>query len=450
MSFNIALSGVNASQKDLDVTANNIANVNTVGFKESRAEFADVYATSIFTNAQTAVGNGVKTIDVAQQFQQGSLQFTQNSLDLAISGEGFFVTASDLTTQTREFTRAGAFKLNSENFIVNSQGDFLQGYTVNASGTPSAVSMAATKPIQISAEVGTPTMTTDIGMSFNLPAGGTTHDISDFNPADSDTYTSATSVTVYDSLGGAHVTETYFIKDDTLTNTWHKVVYINGQPVDIENGDDNSVGGPNPPSAGNPNQDIPRSARLEFDSAGQLINTVPAIIQTIPLGDTTPGANVPGAPWDASVDPNQQLLFNYGNVTQFNSAFEVSDLSQNGSTVGKLTGIDISPEGLVVASYSNGTTTNIAKVAVAQFNNNQGLGQIGDTAWQQTQRSGEAIAGEANTGTFGKINSASLEQANVNLTEQLVNLISAQRNFQANSRALEVNSTLQQTIIQIR
>lgn len=451
MSFNIALSGVNASQKDLDVTANNIANVNTVGFKESRAEFADVYATSIFTNAQTAVGNGVKTIDVAQQFQQGSLQFTQNSLDLAISGEGFFVTASDLTTQTREFTRAGAFKLNADNFIVNSQGDFLQGYTVNSNGTPSAVSMAATRPIQISAEVGTPTMTSDIGMSFNLPANGTSHDIGDFNPADSDTYTSATSVTVYDSLGGAHVTETYFVKDDTTPNTWHKLVYIDGQPVDIDNG----VGFPGGPgaNAGNPNTVIPAYATLTFDNSGQLQTTNPPVIETVRLGDTaTAGINIPGVPWSGpqSVDPDQQLLFNYGNVTQFNSAFEVSDLSQNGSTVGKLTGIDISAEGLVVASYSNGTTTNIAKVAVAQFNNNQGLGQIGDTAWQQTQRSGEAIAGEANTGTFGKINSASLEQANVNLTEQLVNLISAQRNFQANSRALEVNSTLQQTIIQIR
>ncbi|WP_026958029.1 flagellar hook protein FlgE [Aliagarivorans taiwanensis] len=441
MSFNIALSGVNASQKDLDVTANNIANVNTVGFKESRAEFADVYATSIFTNAQTAVGNGVKTIDVAQQFQQGSLQFTQNSLDLAISGEGFFVTASDLTTQTREFTRAGAFKLNSENFIVNSQGDFLQGYTVNSSGTPSAVSMAATRPIQISAEVGTPTMTTDIGMSFNLPSNGTSHDVTFFNPADSDTYTSATSVTVYDSQGGAHVAETYFVKDQTTANTWYKFVYVDGEPVNIDNSTNNIT-----PDPGNPNTTIPDAAVLTFDSSGQLANQDPAVIETEELGNI-------GGVWDpvtGSVESTQQLLFNYGNVTQFNSAFEVSDLSQNGSTVGKLTGIDISPEGLVVASYSNGTTTNIAKVAVAQFNNNQGLGQIGDTAWQQTQRSGEAIAGEANTGTFGKINSASLEQANVNLTEQLVNLISAQRNFQANSRALEVNSTLQQTIIQIR
>ncbi|RKF19625.1 flagellar hook protein FlgE [Alginatibacterium sediminis] len=452
MSFNIALSGVNASQKDLDVTANNIANVNTIGFKESRAEFADVYATSIFSNAKTAVGNGVKTADVAQQFHQGSLAFTQNALDLAISGEGFFVTASDITTQTREFTRAGAFKLNSDNFIVNSQGQYLQGYTVNTGGTPSAVSMAATKPIQINSEVGTPTQTTEVSMSFNLPSGGSTHDIGDFDPTDSDTYTSATSVTVYDSQGGSHVAETYFVKDDTAPNTWHKLVYIDGKPTDV-------VGGfPQTPNGGNTNPIIPNSARLVFDSAGALdpVNSLPLVIKTVPLGGTlpaVPGENFPGDVWDrtnGSVDPDQEITFNLNSPTQYASAFEVSSLSQDGSTVGKLTGIDIGPDGLVVASYSNGQTTNIAKVATAKFANNQGLGQIGDTSWQQTQLSGEAIAGEANSGTFGKINSASLEQANVNLTEQLVNLITAQRNFQANSRALEVNSTLQQTIIQIR
>ncbi|WP_427979859.1 flagellar hook protein FlgE [Agarivorans sp.] len=445
MSFNIALSGINASQKDLDVTANNIANVNTIGFKESRAEFADVYATSIFSNARTAVGNGVKTVDVAQQFHQGSLNFTQNALDMAISGEGFFVTASDLTTQTREFTRAGAFKLNADNFIVNSQGQYLQGYTVNNSGTPSAVSMAATNAIQISAEVGNPTMTGKVDMSFNLPSSGSTHDIGDFDPTDSNTYTSATSVTVYDSQGGSHVAETFFIKDDTTANTWHKLIYIDGKPVDVAGGTAHT------PNAGNANPSIPRSATLTFDNSGALASTTPLIIETVALGTAPP--NGPGGVWDpvtGSVDPTQTITFNLNGPTQYNSAFEVSSLSQDGSTVGKLTGIDIGPDGLVVASYSNGQTDNIAKVAIAKFANNQGLSQIGDTSWQQTQLSGEAIAGEANSGTFGKINSASLEQANVNLTEQLVNLISAQRNFQANSRALEVNSTLQQTIIQIR
>ncbi|WP_432453532.1 MULTISPECIES: flagellar hook protein FlgE [unclassified Agarivorans] len=445
MSFNIALSGINASQKDLDVTANNIANVNTVGFKESRAEFADVYATSIFSNARTAVGNGTKTVDVAQQFHQGSLNFTQNALDLAISGEGFFVTAADLTTQTREFTRAGAFKLNADNFIVNSQGQYLQGYTVNNSGTPSAVSMAATNAIQISAEVGTPTQTSEVNMSFNLPSSGTTHDIGDFDPSDSNTYTSATSVTVYDSQGGSHVAETFFVKDSSVANTWHKLIYVDGEPTDV------SGGTAHVPNAGNTNATIPASATLTFDSTGALASTVPAVIETVALGTAPP--NGPGGVWDAatgSVDSTQTLIFNLNGPTQYNAAFEVSSLSQDGSTVGKLTGIDIGPDGLVVASYSNGQTSNIAKVSVAKFANNQGLSQIGDTSWQQTQLSGEAIAGEGNSGTFGKINSASLEQANVNLTEQLVNLISAQRNFQANSRALEVNSTLQQTIIQIR
>ena len=170
MSFNNALSGINAAQKDLNVTANNIANVNTTGFKESRAEFADVYANSIFVNAKTQVGNGVATGAVAQQFHQGALQFTNNALDLAIQGNGFFVTSDGLTNLDRSYTRSGAFKLNESSYMVSNSGGYLQGYEINSDGTPKAVSINATKPIQIPDRAGEPVQTSKIEANFNLPS----------------------------------------------------------------------------------------------------------------------------------------------------------------------------------------------------------------------------------------------------------------------------------------
>jgi len=439
MSFNIALSGINASQKDLDVTSNNIANVATSGFKESRAEFADVYANSVFSSGKTAVGNGVQTVMVAQQFHQGSMKFTQNALDMGINGEGFFVTSEDQATLDRSFTRAGAFKMDSDNFVVTPQGQFLQAYPVDQDGNPAAVSMASTRPLQISTSVGSPTATRQVNMGFNLPSTGSEHNISDFNPDDSSTYTSATSVTVYDSLGESHVAQTFYVKDQALTNTWHTLVYVDDQPIDIVNGAVN-VADPS-----NPNQTIPSSATMVFDASGQLDaatipNPGPSPVETVPLTSVLTNGS----------DVNQTVTFSFNNPTQYAANFEVNALAQDGSTVGKLTSIDVGPDGLVKATYSNGDSQYMGKIAIAKFNNPQGLAQTGDTSWKATQDSGVPLSGEANTGTFGKIISSALEQSNVNLTEQLVNLISSQRNFQANSRALEVDSSLQQTIIQIR
>ena len=436
MSFNIALSGINAAQKDLNTTANNIANVNTTGFKESRAEFGDVYATSIFANAKTSVGNGVATSQVAQQFQQGSLNFTQNSLDLAINGSGFFVTSDGLESMDRGYTRAGAFKLNSESFVTNSAGDYLQVYDVNKDGSPKAISMAATKPLQIPDTAGVPQSTANVGISMNLPAtDAAALDPANFDPTDSGTYSSATSVSIYDSLGESHTMSTYYVKDGSAgapKNSWLEFTYVDDKPV-------NTVGGQAVAAApGTPAK--PAAVRLTFDSSGLLQLQTPMPAQTAPLGNIlTNGA-----------DPLQTVNLNFNNPTQFASPFEVSKLEQDGATVGRLTGIDIGPDGMVVASYSNGTNDKLGMIAMAKFANEQGLTQAGDTGWRQSQLSGDAIAGEPNSGTFGKINSSALEQSNVNLTSELVDLITAQRNYQANSRTLEVNSKLQDTVLQIR
>ncbi|UBH29406.1 flagellar hook protein FlgE [Aeromonas enteropelogenes] len=459
MSFNNALSGVNAAQKDLNVTANNIANVNTTGFKESRAEFADVYANSIFVNAKTQVGNGVATGAVAQQFHQGALQFTNNSLDLAIQGNGFFVTSDGLTNLDRTYTRAGAFKLNENSYMVNNQGHYLQGYEINDDGTPKAVSINATKPIQIPDRAGEPVQTSKIEASFNLPstatplpAGGTAAvppaipaDASTFDPKDSKTYSSSTSVVVYDSLGEPHTITQYFIKEADpadLTKpadptSWRMYLYEGDKPIDI-------AGGSAPTMAAGLSQ-APLGARIQFGADGKMITpTSPAVIKTEALGAGGAGIITNGA------DPTQQVEIKLGTITQYASPFEVNKLTQDGSTVGRLTKVEITPDGIVSATYSNATTVKVAMVAMAKFANSQGLTQVGDTSWRQSLLSGDALPGTPNSGTFGSIKSSALEQSNVDLTNELVDLITAQRNFQANSRSLEVNSSLQQTILQIR
>ena len=448
MSFNNALSGINAAQKDLNVTANNIANVNTTGFKESRAEFADVYANSIFVNAKTQVGNGVATGAVAQQFHQGALQFTNNALDLAIQGNGFFVTSDGLTNLDRSYTRSGAFKLNESSYMVSNSGGYLQGYEINADGTPKAVSINATKPIQIPDKAGEPVQTTTVEAGFNLPSSTKTLmdvNASKFDPTDSTTYSSSTSVVVYDSLGEPHTITQYFTKEAdpadptqaAVPTAWRMYLYEGDKPIDI-------VGGTATTMATGLSQ-APLSARVTFDASGKMVTpTTPAVIKTEPLGATGAGIITNGA------DGTQEIEFKLGTVTQYASPFEVSKLTQDGSTVGRLTKVEIGADGIVSATYSNATTVKVAMVAMAKFANAQGLTQVGDTSWRQSLLSGDALPGTPNSGTFGSIKSSALEQSNVDLTTELVDLITAQRNFQANSRSLEVNSSLQQNILQIR
>ena len=461
MSFNIALSGVSAAQKDLDVTANNIANVNTVGFKESRAEFGDVYAASLLSGGKTKVGDGVLTQEVAQQFSQGSLQFTNTALDLAITGNGFFTTIPEITSRDFSFTRAGQFKLDSDNFVVNSNGDNLMGFPVNSDGTSSSVALSTTVPVRIPDSSGSPQQTSEVDIRMNLPAGDVALDPADFNPEDPLTYNAATSVTVYDSLGDSHVMTYYFIKDGTpgVNNEWFVATAVDDTLVDMtdSNGLDtdpatavNALGA----NTGN----AVTASKLIFSQGGDFINmetpdglpTLDFKMQTEALGATIL-AN--------GSDPTQQISIDFNldvngatpnEPTQFASAFEVTSLEQDGLPVGRLTGIDIGPDGLVRATFSNGTSEPIVRVALVRFSNEQGLTQESSTQWKESILSGEALAGEATTGTFGEINSSALEQANVNLTTELIDMIIAQRNFQANSRALEVNNSLNQTILNIR
>ncbi len=446
MSFNIALSGLNAAQKDLDVTSNNIANVNTVGFKESRAEFVDVYAASLLSAGKTKVGDGVLTADVAQQFSQGSIQFTNNSLDLAITGNGFFATVPELGSLETSYTRAGQFSLNADNFVVNSGGGHLLGFPVNTDGSSSSVSLSTAVPVRIPTSSGAPTSSSEVDIRMNLPAGDVPPANPVFDPTDPLTFNNSTSVTIFDSLGDDHIMTYYFVK--TAANEWNMFTAVDDVMVNIPTAPA-SVGHPLPVPT-QPTQAGVQGAVLTFSASGDYTGQVPGTIQTDPLGNVI---------LSNGADPTQQLIIDFNldvsgpnpnEPTQFASNFEVTALKQNGLAVGRLTGIDIGNDGLVKATYSNGTSEPLARIALVNFANEQGLTQTGGTNWKESIVSGEALAGEAGSGTFGSINSSALEQSNVNLTTELIDLISAQRNFQANSRALEVDNQLNQTILQIR
>ncbi|SHI09211.1 flagellar hook protein FlgE [Ferrimonas marina] len=467
MSYNISLSGLNAAQKDLDTTSNNIANVNTTGFKESRAEFGDVYNNSLFSNAKTNTGSGVATAQVAQQFHQGALNFTNNALDLAINGNGFFVTNAEFGGQDYSYTRAGAFGVNDNNFIVNSQGHYLMALPVNPDGSVQSVSLSTSKPVQIPQTAGQPKATGSIDMSMNLPAHEAELDPANFDPADPSTYTSSTSVTIYDSLGEPHIQTTYFVKPQggalSGNNQWVAFTTVDNQPVDIW---DTTAGTPTSgqwgeDTTGDGVADTFHPAQgasgqtgfvMSFDDVGSYIGSDPAVIETQSLGidDPTGGPGSGAGIIGPGTDGTQRLTLNFLNPTQYAAPFEVTQLNQDGTTVGRLTNVEVTEDGLIQATYSNGTQEALGKVAMARFANEQGLSQTGNTSWKQSQASGEPLVGEANVGAFGSIRSAALESSNVDLTSELVDLITAQRNFQANSRALDVSNQLSQNILQIR
>ncbi|MDH3762169.1 MAG: flagellar hook protein FlgE [Gammaproteobacteria bacterium] len=440
MSFNTALSGLQAATVDLSVTSNNIANVATTGFKGSRAEFGDIFEISPFGSTPTAVGSGVKVTSVSQQFDQGNLKFTDASLDMAVSGQGFFVTNKALTGSDISYTRAGQFRADNQGYITNSTGSYLQAFPVDANGNVTSTSLNTTVPIQLPASTGAPQASTEVEVGVNLNASSTAVDPALFDPTASNTYTHSTSTTVYDSLGSSHVLSYYFVHDlpGSATNAandpnqWLAFTYLDGAEVDINGGTTvNHFNGGVAVA-----QD---AAILNFNTDGSLNTLTPALSQNAAVALTN-GA----APLTITHD------FANNNTTQYATGFSVSTLSTDGYATGRLTGLDIAEDGLMRATFSNGTTQPLGQIAMADFPNAQGLRSLGDSAWRETIDSGAVITGSAGTGRFGLIQSGALETSNVDLTQQLVNLITAQRNFQANARSIETSNAITDTVIQIR
>ena len=405
MPFAVALSGLNAASADLGVTANNVANVNTTGFKMSRAQFAEVFAVGTQSVSSSASGSGVRLSDIAQQFTQGNIDFTDNALDLAIGGEGFFVISDN---GARSYTRAGAFGVDNLGYVVNAQGSRLQAYPYAGNGL---FNTGTPQDLQLTIGANPPAASTRATFGINLPANAPVPANPVFDPTDPSSFNHTTSVTVYDSLGAAHTATVYFIKD-AAPNTWNTQVQIDGT----------AVGGVTP---------------IVFDQSGSLQSPAGGLL---PLPAYTPGTG--------AADIN--LSLDFGTATQFGGNFGVNSLSQDGFTTGRLTGVSVDAEGVVFARFTNGQSTSLGKLALANFVNPQGLQQLGDTTWGESFQSGDALLGEAGTASFGNIQSGALEASNVDLTAQLVQMITAQRNFQANAQMIETADAITQTVINIR
>ncbi len=643
MSFNIGLSGLNAASKALSVTGNNIANVSSTGFKSSRAEFADMYASSFFGTGKNAVGSGVVTADIAQQFTQGNITGTGNTMDMAISGNGFFV-LSNGTSSNNLYTRNGSFTVDSSGYITDSSGNKLQGYGVDVNGN---IINGPLTDLQITSDNQQASPTTQLDQTTSLDSSS---DIisNTFDPSDADSYNWSTSADIYDSQGNSHTMTQYFAKNSS--NEWTMYVTIDGRnpadpsstepaavglgfdtsgnlvststiasngiavggnpssaswtagdisdieingqsislastanltavvsainsesattgveaavnsdghlvlssadgssfsiggsnasdllgsPVDVSNAAKGSVSVDNKtwaagdlgkvtityasdgttPSIGTPTAaitidltNVTSSSQLlssinganagitaSFDDSGNLklsskygatftisdvsgstVQTVQKIMGSITgasaltqdpiaidsagtVGDFTLSGWTP-AEYDASADSwvangatasGDGIDINMENTTQTNTSFAVTSLTTDGYTTGLMSGLSVSSDGTLFATYTNGQSQVIGQVAFANFTNAQGLRQVGNSNWAETLDSGQPTVGAPGTGTLGTLASESLEDSNVDLTSELVNLIVEQRNYQANAKTISTENTISQTIIQM-
>ena len=525
MPFRTALSGLNASSAELRVIGHNVANSSTTGFKKSRAEFADIFASSNLGVTSNAIGSGVRVSSVSQQFSQGNIGFTDNNLDLAVSGQGFFILSDG---GINSYSRAGQFSVDRQGFVVNNAGSRLQVFQADTAGNitgaqgdlqldtsdiaPQSTSLidfgvnldasapipaaatttdialggtqlddtaspftsapftiydnngtavtgsqlrftytgggdlwnvellpggASTVPatIQNNVTIGTDTallswdpdaggaqpavpITIDTtGIASNTGGGNTvtaasTQAQGPFDSTNANTYNSSTSLTIFDSLGSSHLATTYYRKTPT-PNTWQTYTFVDGS----------QVSGPD---------------TLAFSPQGTI--TTPTAPSQITVPPFAPGGGA----------ANLSLTLDYADATQFGSNFSVNSLVQDGFTTGRLSGIDIADTGVITSRFTNGQSRTIGQVALANFSNPQGLRQLGDTAWSESFESGAALVSAPGSGSLGVIQSGALEGSNVDLTEQLVGMITAQRNFQANAQVITTADTVTQTIINIR
>ncbi|MBA1304309.1 flagellar hook protein FlgE [Pseudomonas sp. WS 5018] len=432
MSFNIGLSGLRAASKDLNVTGNNIANAGTVGFKQSRAEFSDVYAASVLGTGKNPQGSGVLMSNISQQFNQGNINYTQNALDLAINGNGFFQVSNNGAVS---YTRAGYFGTDRSGFLVDNFGYKLQGFPVDGNGN---LQNGVVGDLQIQTTNQAPKATSKIDTTFNLnstqnsPTGGV------FNPLDPTTYNSSTSLNIYDSQGNAHVMTQYFVK--TGANTWDMKVLVDGRnPNDPQSTSEYNITLQFTPDGKLDIANIAPGGDLNFDPVtGQMT-----------MNNWTPAVSS-GGTWVENGATAVPITLDLTKSTQYASAFAVNSVAQDGYTTGELAGLEIDDTGVIFARYTNGQSKVQGQIILANFANVQGLTPVGKTQWVQSFESGEPVVGTPGSGTLGALQAGALEDSNVELSDQLVNLIVAQRNYQANAKTIETESAITQTIINLR
>ncbi|MEE9320420.1 MAG: flagellar hook protein FlgE [Granulosicoccus sp.] len=406
MTFDIALTGINAASTELEVIANNIANNSTTGFKRSRADFADVYAISTFGATNPAVGQGVSVTGIKQEFKQGDTTFTNNNLDISVEGQGMFRLSDGGTSQ---YTRAGNFGLDREGYIVNSSGMNLTGFGVNDNSEIEPIS----RNLQIDYSDLQPQSTSKIELSLNLDINAEV--LPPFDVTDPSTFSFSTSTSVYDSLGSSQVATMYLRKD--TPNSWSSFVYVDGVEVSNPGGDE-----------------------LTFDASGKMTS-----VNGSPDGDFTTTNFAP-----ASGASPMDITFNMRDITQFDGAFGVNRVVQDGFAAGRLEDFDVDQSGVIFGRFSNGQAKIMGQITLSSFPNSEGLRQVGDTSWTETFASGEPATGAPGSASLGGLQAGALEGSNVDITHELVAMIGAQRSFQANAQVISTGDTLMQTVINIR
>jgi len=404
MSFGQGLSGLNAAAQELDVIGNNIANAGTVGFKASSASFADVYA-------QSRVGLGVQLSAVKQRFTAGNVNTTGNQFDMAIDGARGLFRTTDPNGRVL-YTRNGQFDEDKDHYIINAQGCRLTGY---APGSTDLIPIR--RPTENIAPVATTRM--ENGVTFDANAK-VVDSATVFDPASDSSYSSKTSVTVFDSMGNKHTLEQFYTKRPEANgeSVWEVNVRVDGKV----------------PDSG-------AVATYRFDKSGRL------------LGDATGNTNHeltlanPGA--TGSPAEPLAITLSFANAKQFGGAFN-NNVTVNGNTTGEYTSLSFDADGSIVANYSNGAKKTLGTIALADFNNLQGLKPVGGNAWEETSASGQPIIGTPGSNGLALLKGQAVEASNVDMSQELVNMIVAQRSYQANAQTIKTQDQVLQTLMTMR
>lgn len=418
MSFSQALSGLNAQQQKLGAVGNNIANSQTVGFKSSNVQFADVYA-------ESRIGLGVRTSAVLQNFSQGNVESTNRNMDLAIAGEGFF--RFQQPNGEVGYSRNGQLTMTADGRLVNAQGAQIMGYAANAAGVVQPG--GDVNPLTVNSEALPARATTQLSVELNLDSGEEGLDITAFDPADANTYSYSTNASVYDSQGNARNLTMYFIKDGApgVNNEWQVQGRMSGGPNDAQTY----------------SFDL---GRIAFNTNGTLDEGATAINPINSAGFTveTAGANEFGPIFDPLA-----IAVDVQGSSQFAEPSNPNDITQDGYTSGALVGVTIQNDGTVMRNYSNEQSRAAGQIALVSFRNPEGLKPNGDNLWTATADSGQELVGAAGTGLRGMIEASAVETSNVDMARELVDMIVAQRAYQANSQTISTQDELLQTIINL-
>ena len=510
MSFQQGLSGLNGAAKSLDVIGNNIANASTVGFKGSQAQFADVYASSLQGALGAQAGIGVKVSQIAQQFTQGNVESSNNPLDIAINGAGFFRTT---VAGAIQYSRNGQFSLDKEGYMVNAQGAKLTGYETGPTGNLLAGSPV---PIKISTADLKPVATTTVRTELNLDSRSENPAKTPFDVNDTASYNKQVPIDVYDTLGNPHVMSSYYVRTDagkwdvyvandgmelnnlkvaaaaqgstapfTAVNTardaWRAAVQavpVNAATVStalaayaaaasamvVAAAADPTIGNATPAQQaaiataatisggvlGNTPEDVDHDiaaavvlqpvkvGTLLFDAKGTLsATTAPLLVDLTIFPPTGAAAILP-------------VTLSYTGSTQYGAATSEKQSIQDGYTAGHLQRFSASADGVILGQYSNGQSQALGQVVLANFANPNGLSPLGNNAWAETSTSGNALIGAPTSGSLGTLQSSAVENSNVDLTAELVNMITAQRVYQANAQTIKTQDSVLQTLVNLR